>query len=86
MNRIKRAWNGVKWSILRRNVGWAALIFTMISFLSNCSQMMNGGSLWFLWLSSFITFTFNCLFFTMVGLPYYFLRNLVFPPREIESE
>lgn len=86
MNRLKRAWNGVKWSILRENVGWAALVFTVIGFLNDCVQVMNGGSLWLMWLSPFINFPLHCLFFTMLGLPYYFLRNLVLPPREIESE
>ena len=84
MNRFKRAWAGVVWSTLRENVGWAALVFSVISFLNEVVGAMKGGSLWVMWLTPFISFPFYCFFFTMVGLPYYFLRNLVLPPRDSE--
>jgi hypothetical protein len=86
MERIKRAWRGLKWTILRRNVGWAAAVFTALSSLNDCIGAMNGRvPLWLMLFSPLLNFPLYCLFFTMLGLPYYFLRNLVLPPPEDEG-
>jgi len=83
MNRIKAAWHGVKWSILRRNIGWCAALFTGISVMNNFVQVAGGrmsGEM--MLISPFLDFPIYCLIFTILGLPYYFIRNIIIPPNE----
>lgn len=87
MNRIKMAWHGVKWSILRKNVGWSAAVFTGLSTLNDFVAISRGNlPPWFLFLSPFLNFPVYCAFFTMLGLPYYFIRNILIPPQEEKKE
>lgn len=84
-HRIQRAWRGMKWSVLRHNVAVAAACFASLAWLNDCVGAMSGRlSMMMFLLSPFINFPLYCLFFLMLGAPYYFLRNLIIPPPETE--
>lgn len=85
MNRITRAWRGMKWTVLRHNVAVAASCFAALAWLNDCVGAMSGRlSILMFFFSPFINFAAFFLFFLMLGAPYYFLRNLIIPPPETE--
>jgi hypothetical protein len=81
--RIKSAYRGMSWLVLRRNIAWSSAGFTGISFASDVIQVMGGRmSPLFLFISPFLNFGLYCTFFFLVGTPYYFLRNIIISPRK----
>jgi hypothetical protein len=82
-NRIKNAYRGMSWLVLRRNIAGSAAGFTVLSFVNDVLQVLGGRmSPGLLLLSPFLNFALFCLFFFLVGVPYYFLRNLILPSKE----
>ena len=78
MNRIKRAWRGVKWSVIRRNAGWAGVVFTFFSFLKVLINLTNPEyPTWLLLVTPPATFVSYYAFVVVVGTPYYFIRNII---------
>ena len=81
--RIKNAYEGMSWLVLRRNVTWSSAGFAGLQFAGDCIQVLNdrGLSPVGLFLSPFFNFAGFWLFFFCIGVPYYFLRNIIIPPK-----
>lgn len=86
MNKLQKAWNDIKFSILHRNVTFTAVIFTIIASLKYCSVIDASNSHIFLGIM-LMNFVLQYIFLFVIGLPYYFIRNILFPPKpEIKIE
>ena len=86
--RIKNAYEGMSWLVLRRNIAWSSAGFTGLQFAGDCIQVLNGRGLSpaGLFLSPFLNFAGFWLFFFCVGVPYYFLRNIIISPTAISPD